>query len=241
MIYIFLRPLRLCGEKQMKKNDKTSKTKKPSTETGRSGTAIWICLIFVVSAWMFVLGILVGRGTAPVKFDTEKLQKELIALKEAVLKEEKKRFKIDSDTGTGRVDLGFYEELKAAKPKKESRPEKKVVDVRPSPQPVKTASTGQAETAGGFTIQVASLKDPKVAGEMAKRLKAKGYPAYTTIVKIPEKGIWFRVRTGKFKDRAEAGDMLSKLKKEKFKPIVVQNQQKNNLPQRSRRPQRSEK
>lgn len=186
------------------------------------GTTTWICLIVFVSAWMFVLGIFVGRGTAPVKFDIEKLQKELVALKEAVIKEEKKRFKIDSDTGTGRVDLDFYEALKDTKPKKESRPEKKVVDVRPSPQPVKTASTGQAGTAGGFTIQVASLKDSKVAGEMAKRLKAKGYPAYTTIVKIPEKGIWFRVRIGKFKDRAEARDMLSRLKKNKFKPIVVQ-------------------
>ena len=188
------------------------------------GTGKWLCLISFVAAWMFVLGIFVGRGTAPVQFDIEKLQKELVALKEAVIKKEKKRFKVDSDTGKGRVDLDFYEELKATKPKKESRTEKKVVDVRPSPQPVKTASTGQAETGGGFTIQVASLKDPKVAGEMAKQLKAKGYPAYTTIVKISEKGIWFRVRIGKFKDRAEAGDMLNRLKKAKFKPIVVQSQ-----------------
>ena len=47
-------------------------------------TAVWISIISFVSIWMFVLGIFVGRGTAPVKFDIEKLQKELVALKEAV-------------------------------------------------------------------------------------------------------------------------------------------------------------
>ena len=42
--------------------------------------------------------ILIGRGTAPVQFDIEKLQKELASLKEAVIKKEELRFKIDPDT-----------------------------------------------------------------------------------------------------------------------------------------------
>jgi len=193
-------------------------------------TAVWLSIISFVSIWMFVLGIFVGRGTAPVKFDIEKLQKELVALKEAVLKKEKKRLKIDPDTGTGKIDLSFYEALKDTKknirssdtlsPNKKVRPEKKV-DVRPLPQQIKTASTGHAGTGDGFAIQVASLKDLKAADEIVKQLKAKGYPAYTTTAKIPEKGIWYRVRIGKFKDRFETGDMLSRLKKDKFKPIVV--------------------
>ncbi len=193
------------------------------------GTAVWICIISFVSIWMFVLGIFVGRGTAPVKFDIEKLQKELVALKEAVLKEEKKRLKIDPDTGTGKIDMSFYEALKDTKknirssdtpPPKKEQSEKKV-DVLPLPQKIKTASTGHAGTGDGFAIQVASLKDLKSADEIVKQLKAKGYPAYTTTAKIPERGIWYRVRIGKFKDRFEAGDMLSRLKKDKFKPIVV--------------------
>ena len=194
-----------------------------------NGTAVWIGIISFVSIWMFVLGIFVGRGTAPVKFDIEKLQKELVALKEAVLKKEKKRLKVDPDTGTGRIDLSFYEALKETKKnvrssgtpsQKKEHPEKKV-DVRPSPRQIKTASTGHAGTGDGFTIQVASSKDLKAAGKMVNQLKAKGYPAYTTTAKIPEKGIWYRVRIGKFKDRSEARDMLSRLKKNKFKPIVV--------------------
>ena len=60
----------------------------PSTKTMRRGTTLWLCIIFFVSAWMFVLGVLVGRGTAPVHFDIESLQKELAALKEAVQKKE---------------------------------------------------------------------------------------------------------------------------------------------------------
>ncbi|MBW2662307.1 MAG: SPOR domain-containing protein [Deltaproteobacteria bacterium] len=214
----------------MKNSDKTSKIIKPLVETGRRGTVVWICIIAFVSVWMFVLGIFVGRGTAPVKFDIEKLQKELIALKEAVLKEEKKQFKLDPDTGTGKIELSFYEALKDTKknvrssgtsPEKKKQPEKEV-DVRPSPQLIKTASTGQAKTGDGFTIQVASLKDSKAADEITKQLKAKGYPAYTIMAKIPEKGIWYRVRTGEFKNKSETGDMLSRLKKNKFKPIVVQ-------------------
>jgi len=35
---------------------------------------------------MFILGVLVGRGTAPVQFDTQALQKELATLRDAMMK-----------------------------------------------------------------------------------------------------------------------------------------------------------
>ena len=38
---------------------------------------------------MFVLGVLVGRGTAPVHFDTQALQEELAALRDAMMKKER--------------------------------------------------------------------------------------------------------------------------------------------------------
>ena len=46
-------------------------------------------LVFFVAAWMFVLGVLVGRGTAPVHFDTQALQEELAALRDAMMKKER--------------------------------------------------------------------------------------------------------------------------------------------------------
>lgn len=43
----------------------------------------WICVFFIVSGSMFFLGILVGRGTAPLKFDIDGLQQELSSYKKA--------------------------------------------------------------------------------------------------------------------------------------------------------------
>ena len=218
----------------MKKSEKTSKKK----GAGRKGTTIWICLIFFVSAWMFVLGIFVGRGTAPVKFDIENLQKELVALKEAVIKEGQERFKIGRDPASTKMELGFYEALKETRPsvqnkvkpperKKTVSPQKKAKVGASLSRPLnefgrdKLAPT-KAAAGAGFTIQVASLKDMKVAAEMAEILKKKGYQAYTVSAKIPGKGTWHRIRIGDFKNRSDAGDILIRLKKDKYRPIVVQ-------------------
>jgi len=219
----------------MRNTEKTSGKKKPSKETGRKGTTTWICFIFFASAWMFVLGIFVGRGTAPVKFDIENLQKELIALKEAVIKEGQERFKIGRDPASAKMELGFYEALKEIRPsvrnkvkpperKKTASPQKKV-KVQPAQKVEKPASSSKQTKAAagpGFTIQVASLKDMKVAAEMAEMLKKKGYQAYTVLAKIPGKGTWHRIRIGDFKNRKDAGNILSRLKKDKYRPIVVQ-------------------
>ena len=218
----------------MKKSEKTSKKK----GAGRKGTTIWICLIFFASAWMFVLGIFVGRGTAPVKFDIENLQKELVALKEAVIKEGQERFKIGRDPASTKMELGFYEALKETRPsvqnkvkpperKKTVSPQKKAKVGASLSRPLnefgrdKLAPT-KAAAGAGFTIQVASLKDMKVAAEMAEILKKKGYQAYTVSAKIPGKGTWHRIRIGDFKNRSDAGDILIRLKKDKYRPIVVQ-------------------
>ena len=56
---------------------------------------------------------------------------------------------------------------------------------------------------------------------IVKRLAGKGYPAY---VVSPAKGAAsiFRVRVGKYKDRAEADTIAAKLQKEEqFKPWIV--------------------
>lgn len=188
-----------------------------------------------VSAWMFVLGIFVGRGTAPVRFDIENLQKELAALKEAVVKEGQERFKIGSDPASAKMELGFYEALKETRPsvphkvkqpvrKKTALPQKKVKARQPQKveKPASSSKQTKAAAGAGFTIQVASLKDMKVAAEVAEMLKKKGYQAYTVSAKIPGRGVWHRVRIGHFKNRSDAGDILNRLKKDKYRPIIVQ-------------------
>ena len=213
--------------------------KKPSIQFVPKEPSSWIFLIIFVSAWMFVLGVLVGRDTVPVKFDIEKLQKELVALKEAVIKKEQKRFKIDLDGVRNKTDFGFYEALKETKKDKNNgagiskEQETKHLSENETVKVKKRVISGKSkiinkdkqknltETDKKLTIQVASLKDSKDADEMVARLKKKGYPAYRTSSNIPEKGIWHRVRIGYFKDKAEAGSTLNKLKKEKYGPILV--------------------
>ncbi|MCJ7616980.1 MAG: SPOR domain-containing protein [Desulfobacterales bacterium] len=225
----------------MNKKDK----KKFSFKFLPKGPLIWIFLIIFVSVWMFALGVLVGRDTAPVKFDIEKLQKELVALKEAVIKSKQKLFKIDSDAVKDKTNFGFYEALKETKKyknngadisdKQETKPlsqnntvevKKKVIPDNAKVNEVKQENqtailTQKTETDKKYAIQVASLRDSKDADEMVAKLMKRGYSAYWISSNIPEKGIWYRVRIGYFKDKAEAGSTLNKLKKEKYRPILV--------------------
>ena len=212
--------------------------KNDSLRLTRKGVALWLGLILFISSWMFVLGILVGRGTAPIEFDIQKLEKELAALKKESLKKQLRRFKIDKDTVENNSDLPFYEELKSnteevalpaapVKEKKPTLPEK--ADPKPlkrdTPETVPKEKTAAAESADQtgkrLTVQVASVKDPEDANNVITKLKSKGFPAYKTIARIPGKGIWFRVRVGPFESRTEADNMLIRLKKEKFKGIIL--------------------
>ncbi|MCP4350499.1 MAG: SPOR domain-containing protein [Desulfobacterales bacterium] len=70
-------------------------------------------MLFFFSAFMFFLGVIVGRGTSPVKFfDSENLRTELAALKKAAVEEEIEQIKIESNELNNKPDLGFYEGLK---------------------------------------------------------------------------------------------------------------------------------
>jgi len=254
----------------MGKKEKASPEKNESPPSPpRKGLAVWIGLTLFACGWMFVLGILVGRETVPVKFDVEKLQNELAALKEAVVKKELDQYKIASSDDIDKTKMGFYETLKKtgsdddlkvdiptleAKPldeqktepgtKKTSVPkeiesEKRNITPPPkvasetektdppkklgTPQKKKTVNLNKtAEGHKNFTIQIASLKDSVAADNMVAKLKKKGYPAYRSLGKVPDKGIWFRVRVGYFKNRDEARGTVKRLKNEKIEGIIVQ-------------------
>ena len=228
--------------------------------------------ITLISAWMFVLGILVGRGTAPVKFDIEKLSRELEELRAADIKKQMAPVEVEADEEKTKTTLGFYEELKKSDPvsitpekprrdlntsqakqqkvggattAKTATAVKKGPDPKSSPSTKKAAATNapekkpDAETvapekgsvpsatesaanAKGVTIQVASLKALNDADALVKKLKGKGYPAYKTIAVVPDKGIWFRIRVGSYSSREATTDTIGRLKKEGFRPMVVE-------------------
>lgn len=227
----------------MDEKEKTPSPKKESSKKqARKGRILWIGLTLFVCAWMFVLGILVGREMVPVKFDIEKLQNDLAALKEAVIKKELDQYKIDSNTDDSKTKMGFYETLKKTgdeaglknntiKLQEKSEP-KKIASLQNKKVPTQeTGSDPKEKTLDSkkasqnndkFTIQVASLKDSGIADKLVNQLKKGGYPAYRSIGKVPGKGIWYRVRVGYFNSRFEAGPTLEQLKKEKVDGIIVQ-------------------
>ena len=95
--------------KTLRKDQSAQSKKKFALQLTRKGVGLLVCLIVLISAWTFTLGVLVERDTAPVKFDIKKLEKKLAALKASDLKEKLKRFKISSnDAEEKKPELGFY-------------------------------------------------------------------------------------------------------------------------------------
>ena len=244
----------------MKKNKKVSLSKKPFLVLSRRAIAGWLGVIFILCAWMFVIGILVGRGTAPVKFKIDGLQSKLEISREKLNQKQKGQAQGESEMVEDKTNLDFYEALPEDRedttigekklipviskkvepsppikspPASEEKATKKSTSQKqtdqkagpkekePAKQPV--AAKSEAEPSGKvYTVQVAAVKVAKDADRLVAQLKKKGYPAFRTISKVKDKGIWFRVRVGKYKSRAEASPTLEKLKKSGLKPIIVE-------------------
>ena len=81
-----------------------------------------------------------------------------------------------------------------------------------------TERASAGEPAGkGFVVQVAAVRTRPDADAMARRLTAKGYPAFVTT-----SGANFRVRVGKYDDRRQAESIAGRLEREEqFKPWIT--------------------
>lgn len=221
----------------MAKAEKTEKKssagrRKTAKSPGRSRR--WTVLA-LVAAWMFVLGVLVGRGTAPVHFDIEALQTELASLREAVREKEKNRFRItDDEAAKSTNQLDFYENLKKSGPapagdavaKDKSpaaaAPEKKpAAPPRPAERENKSAPERPPAGTKPYTVQVSSLKQKQDADVMVDRLRASGFPAYRETADLKKKGIWHRVRIGSFSSPADAAQTIERLKSARLKPMLI--------------------
>ena len=101
--------------------DKKSFDKKSFIELSRKKAMLWLFGILFICGWMFVLGILVGRGTAPVQFDIENIKKDLKEELKIAIEKEKEEKKTAESTPAGQTSLDgkqnleFYEDLKSTK------------------------------------------------------------------------------------------------------------------------------
>lgn len=188
---------------------------------------------------MFVLGIMVGRGTAPVEFDTKKFQKRLAAI--ANESGEKKRVQ-------KKINLKFYDALDKPVPEEHEPSENNSLEIMPKKEiavtsaenvehkikrklatlkkkadKVKTdnkADKTVKKEKGRYTIQIAAHKNFKDAVSHMALLEKKGFSSYR--VKGQKEGTtWYRIRTGPFATFAEAEKFQEKLEKAKIKSIIL--------------------
>ncbi|MEJ2100582.1 MAG: SPOR domain-containing protein [Desulfobacterales bacterium] len=72
-----------------------------------------------------------------------------------------------------------------------------------------------------ITIQIAAFRDRKHAEELLKKLNQKGYQAFIVSGKSNGDSEWHRVRIGHLKNENEARAIISRLKQDKFNPIIL--------------------
>jgi cell division septation protein DedD len=232
--------------RRKKPDDQATESARYRFDLSRKELFLWVGVAFFALVWMFTLGVIVGRGLSPVRFDVEKLRKELIALKEEALRKETASDKAATESPVDESHLGFYDVLTEKKEEARHRSfpsaEKEAVKVPVQEAPVEApAESPRAETAvaktelpppedvptvkpgqkDAYTLQVASLQDRAKAENLVAALKKKGYGAYAVTTEVTGKGTYHRVRVGHFTDRDEAIKMATKLKGEKYEPIVL--------------------
>ena len=245
----------------MKKNKKVPKSNKPFLVLSRRAFGGWACFIFFVCAWMFVIGVLVGRDTAPIKFDIAGIQKKLEADKKDLENKERSRIQGKSGITKDKTKLDFYEALrdnredtqldknklsssiskktepteplpaKKPPPSIDDKADRKIVEkeepsekkpTKPTQKPSSASKSKIRPSVKTYTIQAASVKNARDADRLVAELKKTGFHAYRAIGKVPGKGIWYRVRVGKYRNKADARNTMQKLKRAGIKPILIE-------------------
>ncbi|MBN2034395.1 MAG: SPOR domain-containing protein [Deltaproteobacteria bacterium] len=214
--------------------------KKYQIELSSFSLLLWgLCALFFMG-WMFVLGVLVGRGFLPGAESALGNLKTQVARLQEVAARSKRGEPGSQKKETIDETLGFYERLEGKKEevqkdrdlsntvdgakrevleKTGGEPSKQ--DIRPEEERPKPAGLGERLIAaqaskGAYTLQVASLEERAKADKMVGNLISKGYDAYFYEVHVKGK-IYYRVRCGRFMTREEAKDCAAQL----FKTLSI--------------------
>ncbi|MFH2061334.1 MAG: SPOR domain-containing protein [Pseudomonadota bacterium] len=188
---------------------------------------VYIC----IAGWMFLLGIMVGRGTSPVTFDTHKFQKRLEIIANEFGSKTKTREKID---------LKFYDVLDDPVAEEEgASPEKKSLEIIPKKEemvtaeniPLKTSRKKQTFKHQGNTTGTESLIQQTLKADTPAPDEIKTKPAVLEKGKTPEpvmdkaisKGN-FTIQVAAYKDFKDAITQMAILEKKGFASYRVKAQ-----------------
>jgi cell division septation protein DedD len=211
-----------------KKSRSEKRGKRYQIEITSLSTFLWGIFLFFLFAWVFVLGISVGRGSLPkVVTNLSSYIRDVIGKPvETILRPSKLYDVKSSKKSEPDPKLAFYEKLSIKKeevkkkwqptdpPQRKAKVSQKVLPDRNKEKRAETLNTqsDQWSDSTRYTVQLASLSDGDKAEKMSKQLLDQGYPAYFYEVKVKGK-TYFRVRCGKFMSKEDAKNYAEKLAK----------------------------
>ena len=197
------------------KKSSSKKIQKRYTFRPTLGSLLLFCfgLIFVL-AWVFCLGVIVGRNFLPITFATFSKTKETVV----EVEEEKTTDHVEP---IKEEELTFYNQLV----NKKERAKKDVTSQVSVKEPVRKRKQTQVwqgeEDSRHYSVQVIALKDKEKTEQMVEKLSRLGYQAYYYQTLINGE-IFYRVRCGPFYTIQEAKKYAKSLAdREGLKPFVV--------------------
>ena len=207
----------------------------------------WGVGLLLALFWMFLLGLLVGKGLTPANINLAEIKRRMVAeglwpgSGKPAPEPEKAAAPAAAEEKIPIKDLEFYEALAKKKqarlttPPPEKVPEQKTVTTPPAPAstvpappappppPPEKASTGpEISSSARYTVQVASFRDEASAQKLTASLKNVKSPVTVHTVDLPGKGRWYRVQAGGSLGRQEADALAVRLIREhQVKAFVV--------------------
>ncbi|HVO83652.1 MAG TPA: SPOR domain-containing protein [Syntrophobacteria bacterium] len=216
-------------------------------ELSKMAVVGWGVGLLLALLWMFLLGLLVGKGLTPANINLAEIKRRMVAEglwpgsgkpapepgKPAAPGAAEEKIPIK--------DLEFYEALARKKqarlttPAPEKVPEQKTVTTPPTPvstvpappppppaQPEKVSAGPENASAARYTVQIASFKEQASAEKFAASLKHVKSPLSVHPVDLPGKGRWYRVQAGGPLGRQDAEALAARLLREQqVKAFVV--------------------
>jgi len=199
-----------------KKNKKVSLAKKPFLVLSRRAIAGWVVAVFFISAWMFGIGVLVGRGTSPLKIDISELQKKLQIARSELKKKEREQIPQKPDPAKTKPELNFYESLKKNGDDVDipEAPQPPIVEKQIDPAPPKTPAKPRKESKKRLTKTREKVTEQAVPAEKEPAEKSKPPPAPESMVQPNAKP--YTIQVAAFKAAADADKLVAELKQKGF-------------------------
>jgi len=187
------------------------------------GKLVWGGLIVFIAGWMFVLGIIVGRGMAPMNLEVGKLEKELADLKAKMLDQEKAEVEAQLSGKQSHLPVLGYPEALTSSKKQESF---KSLPKHPPKRAHKVPATTKAPAKKSASMPKPAPKpEPKPAPAVKQAAaKPKEVPRPRPVPRTaPQKG-QFSVQVAAVQNAKSAEQLSARLRKQGYRSYHVRSE-----------------